>query len=129
MDNTLFPALCALAGSIIGVAGGVISTLVVQRYETKRRKTEALIKAGMEQWHKELQLIEKGRVAQGSLFYSPEVYMLHLLQFTDILESFHKLPDKELESRITQAMHKIDLIAHTTDKHSRTVAERYSRNR
>lgn len=112
MENSLVPALCALAGSAIGVAGGIACTLIAQRHETKRKTKELLLKAGMEQWGKYLEISTQGR--QAGRLYSPEIYMLHLLQFSGLLDGLHNLTDEEIESRIRQTAAKIKLIADTT---------------
>ena len=114
MEMSLVPALCALAGSVIGVIGGVVCTLIIQHYETRRKTKELLIKAGMEQWAKYLDLHATSNVS--GCLYSPEIYILHLLQFAGLLDGVDKLSDEEIKSRIRKATAKIKLIADTTDK-------------
>lgn len=57
------PAICALAGAVIGAAGVGFVTWLTQREETKRRLMTTLIERGMKEWeeHFDIATIRRGK--------------------------------------------------------------------
>ena len=107
--------VAALLGAAIGSLSSLVMTWIIQRHETRRKLDEALIKAGMDQWSKYFD-VTLARTAGGGHLWSPEVYIFHLCQFAGILHRADKLSDKEIELRVRDAFHNIEVFCHSTEE-------------
>ena len=80
----LAPALSAIGGAAIGVAGGVITTLIMQRSEERKHLRSLAFTAGIENYKAN---IEMAKDQPGSVTFSPlDIYILNMRYLSEVVE-------------------------------------------
>lgn len=106
MDSSLIAALCGLGGVLVGARASSLTTYIVQRQETKRKLTDTLIQAAVTNWCKAQERAKEMKLPLQPL----DVFIINLVQLTDILEKRQHLSDTELISLMTENLERTETI-------------------
>lgn len=106
MDSSLIAAFCGLGGVLVGALASSLTTYIVQRQETKRKLTDMLIQAAVTNWCKAQESAKEMKLPLPPL----DVFIINLVQLTDILEKRQHLSDTELISLMTENLERTETI-------------------
>lgn len=106
MDSSLIAAFCGLGGVLVGALASFLATYIVQRQETKRKLTDTLIQAAVTNWCKTQESAKEMKLPLPPL----DVFIINLVQLTDILEKRQHLPDTELISLMAENLERTETI-------------------
>jgi hypothetical protein len=103
-------ALVGLFGVFIGITASALTTLFVQRQETKRRFTEELMRLAFDYWKQIGEWHLQKKTPKWSIQPIHE-YVLSLCLLADAVERQHKLSDTETAELIKAQMRRAALIS------------------
>lgn len=122
MDSAWIPALCGLAGALVGALASAVGVFVAQREATKREHVSELVKAGMQQWAAYHHDFAVGRAK--TALYPPVAYFLGLAQLAPLLVEADKVSDEMLAKRLRTYFAKVKVITDECEKNDPACASR-----